>query len=521
MRFKTDFLVIGSGVAGLSYALKVADHGKVTIVAKSSIDNTSTRYAQGGIAAVMYHPDTYEKHIQDTLIAGDFLNNKEIVRITITESTERIEELINWGTKFDKNPDGSYNLGREGGHTESRVLHAKDNTGLEIERALVEQARKHKNITILENHFTVDLITQHHLGKYVTRNDKDIECYGAYIMDTKTHKLKTVLSKVTMLATGGVGSVYESTTNPTISTGDGISMMKRANGVIENMEFIQFHPTAFYYPLEKPAFLITEALRGFGAKLMNHEGEYFMEKYDERKELAPRDIVARAIDTEIKKSGKLFVYLDTPSLDAGELIEHFPTIYSKCLSKGLDITKEKIPVRPTAHYSCGGIKVDEFARSSIKNLYASGECSSTGLHGANRLASNSLLEALVFSHRAFLDSKNKIESISFKDEVPDWNDEGMMLNEEMILITQSLKEVQSIMSHYVGIVRSNLRLQRAMDRLKLIYQETEDLYNKSILNVELCELRNIINVAYLIIKMAMERKESIGLHYSIDYPKKD
>ena len=519
MRQKTDFLVIGTGVAGLSYALKVAEYGQVILVAKSSIDEGSTKLAQGGIAAVMYHPDSYEKHIKDTLIAGDNLSDPEVVRITITESTERVKELVEWGTRFDKKPDGSFKLGREGGHSENRVLHRKDQTGKEIERALVAQVKSHKNITVLEHHFAVDLITQHHLGKNITRKDI-IKCYGAYLMDTKRGGIKTVLSKIVLLATGGVGNVYETTTNPVVATGDGIAMTYRARGIIENMEFIQFHPTALYNPTEKPAFLITEALRGFGARLKNHKGEYFMEKYDSRKDLAPRDIVARAIDLEMKNSGKYFVWLDTTFLKKAELIENFPGVYAKCLSIGIDITREMIPVRPAAHYSCGGIKVDKNARTSIENLYATGEAASTGLHGANRLASNSLLEALVFSHRAYIDGIQLFRSVDYEDRIPDWNDDGTVLNEEMILITQSLKEVQSIMSNYVGIVRSDLRLNRASDRLKLIYQETEDLFDVSVLNTELCELRNIINVAYLIIKMALNRKENRGLHYSIDYEKK-
>ena len=518
MRQKTDFLVIGTGVAGLSYALKVAEYGQVILVAKSSIDEGSTKLAQGGIAAVMYHPDSYEKHIKDTLIAGDNLSDPEVVRITITESTERVKELVEWGTRFDKKPDGSFKLGREGGHSENRVLHRKDQTGKEIERALVAQVKAHKNITVLENHFAVDLITQHHLGKNITRDDT-IKCFGAYLMDTKNGGIKTVLSKITLLATGGVGNVYETTTNPVVATGDGIAMTYRAKGIIENMEFIQFHPTALYNPTEKPAFLITEALRGFGARLKNHKGEYFMERYDSRKDLAPRDIVARAIDLEMKNSGKYFVWLDTTFLKKAELIENFPGVYAKCLSIGIDITREMIPIRPAAHYSCGGIKVDKNARTSIENLYATGEAASTGLHGANRLASNSLLEALVFSHRAYLDGVIRVASVKYEEQIPDWNDEGTVLNEEMILITQSLKEVQSIMSNYVGIVRSDLRLNRAIDRLKLIYQETEDLFDVSVLNTELCELRNIINVAYLIIKMALNRKENRGLHYSIDYVK--
>ncbi len=518
MRKTVDFLVIGSGIAGLSYALKVADAGRVCIVTKSQADETATKYAQGGIAAVMYTPDTYEKHIRDTIVAGDDLSNPEIVRIAITESTERVKELVEWGVEFDKASSGRYDLHKEGGHSEFRVLHYKDKTGAEIERALLHSVKKHPNIEILENHFTVDLITQHHLGLDVNRRTPDITCYGAYVLNPDTREIHTILSRITLLATGGAGMVYGNTTNPHIATGDGIAMVHRAKGAVENMEFIQFHPTTLYHPGEKPSFLITEALRGFGAILKDSRENEFMQKYDPRGSLAPRDIVARAIDNEMKISGDDYVYLDCRHLDENELIKHFPTIYAKCLSIGINITREMIPVVPGAHYICGGIKVDEYARSSIRNLYATGECASTGLHGANRLASNSLLESAVFSHRAALDSVKKVNDIPVREEVPDWNAEGMILNEEMVLITQSLKEVQSIMTSYVGIVRSNLRLQRAQERLAIIYRETEDLYNKSILSVSLCELRNVINVGYLIIKMAMARKESRGLHYSIDYP---
>lgn len=513
-----DFLVIGSGIAGLSYALKVADKGKVCIVTKAIADETATKYAQGGIAAVMYTPDTYEKHILDTVNAGDDLCNPEIVRIAITESTERVKELVDWGVEFDKKKSGLYDLHKEGGHSEFRVLHHKDQTGAEIERALLDKVKHHPNIDILENHFTIDIITQHHLGMDVNRRTPDLTCYGAYVMNPDTREILTLLSRITLMATGGAGMVYSNTTNPEIATGDGIAMVHRAKGTVENMEFIQFHPTTLYNPNEKPSFLITEALRGFGAIIKTRDGEEFMQKYDPRASLAPRDIVARAIDNEMKVTGDDFVCLDCRHLDENELIKHFPTIYAKCLSIGINITKEMIPVVPGAHYICGGIKVDDYARSSINSLYATGECASTGLHGANRLASNSLLESAVFSHRAALDSLEKIDSIQFRDDVPDWNAEGMILNEEMVLITQSLKEVQSIMTSYVGIVRSNLRLQRAKERLELIFRETEELYNKSILTNKLCELRNIINVGYLIIKMASARKESRGLHYSIDYP---
>jgi len=519
MKMKYDFLVIGTGIAGLSYALKVAEAGSVCIVSKSEAKETATRYAQGGIAAVMYTPDTYEKHIQDTKTAGDDLNDMNIVRITITESTDRIKDLIEWGVVFDKTASGKFDLGREGGHSERRVLHHKDSTGMEIQNALLQQAKNHPNIHLLENHFAVEIITQHHLGEKVTRRRNDIECYGAYVLNINTNVVDAILAKVTMLATGGIGNVYSSTTNPPVATGDGIAMVYRAKGIVENMEFIQFHPTALYNPSEKPNFLITEALRGFGAVLKTSKEVEFMQKYDQRESLAPRDIVARAIDTEMKISGEDHVFLDCRHLNKKELIDHFPTVYAKCLSIGIDITNTMIPVVPAAHYVCGGVKVDEYARSSIKHLYASGECASTGLHGANRLASNSLLESLVFSHRAALDAKKITHDIPFNDQIPDWNYEGTVMNEEMVLIIQSIKDLQTLMSSYVGIVRSNLRLKRAMDRLEILFNETEELFKKSILSQEICELRNLINVAYLIIKMATNRKESRGLHYSLDYPR--
>ena len=518
MKKKVDFLVIGSGIAGLSFALKVAKHGKVAIVTKSKAEEGSTNYAQGGIAAVMYQPDSYEKHIKDTLIAGAGLCDEEIVRLTISESTERIKELIKWGTHFDKNKSGKYDLAKEGGHSEYRVLHSKDRTGSEIEKALLNQVHKHKNITLLENHFAVDIITQHHLGIEVNRRTPDISCYGAYVLNPQTNTIDTYLSKFTLISSGGIGNVYSNTTNPPVATGDGIAMVYRAKGKTEHMEFVQFHPTALYNPQERPSFLITEALRGFGGILKTRQGQEFMQKYDSRLSLAPRDIVARAIDNEMKISGDEHVYLDCRHLNKNELIQHFPTIYAKCLSIGIDITKEMIPVVPAAHYSCGGIKIDKDGKSSIHNLYASGECACTGLHGANRLASNSLLESVVFSHRAAMDAISNIDCTAFVENIPEWNAEGTVLNEEMILITQTTKELREIMSNYVGIVRSNLRLKRAMDRLQILYRENEALYSKSVLSVEICELRNMINVAYQIIKMATERKESRGLHYSLDYP---
>ncbi|MDA3954088.1 MAG: L-aspartate oxidase [Bacteroidales bacterium] len=517
---ETDFLVIGSGIAGLSFALKVADVGKVILINKTTIDESNTKYAQGGIAAVTYEPDNLKKHIEDTLIAGDGLCDKEIVEMVVSEAPAQIKQLIEWGVKFDQNEKGEYNLGKEGGHSENRVLHHKDNTGEEIQNSLVNRVKNHKNIEELENHFAVDIITQHHLGKLVKRSHNNTECYGAYVLDLKTDRVNTFLSKMTIIATGGTGNLYDTTTNPKIATGDGIAMVYRAKGIIENMEFIQFHPTSLYNPGEKPSFLITEALRGFGAILKTTDGKKFMNKYDKRGSLAPRDIVARAIDQEMKITGNDYVHLDCSHLDAVKLKNHFPNIYEKCLSLNIDITKDPIPVVPAAHYMCGGVKVDENGASTINKLYAIGEISSTGLHGANRLASNSLSEAIVYANRAAEDSVKRLNQITINKDIPEWDSHETTYPEEMIMITQNYKEVQQIMSNYVGIVRSNLRLERALRRLEIIYKETEELYEKSILSQQLCELRNLINVGYLILKMAQNLHESRGLHYSIDYPKK-
>lgn len=520
MQQKVDFLIIGSGIAGLSYALKVAEHGSVYMITKANEDESNTKYAQGGIAAVMYSPDSYEKHIKDTLIAGDGICDEEIVRMVITESTERINELINWGAQFDKTKSGEFDLAKEGGHSEHRILHHKDNTGFEIERALLSKVHSHKNITILDHHFAIDIITQHHLGKEVNSRTPNIECYGAYVLNLKSNKIETILAKTTLMATGGAGQVYSTTTNPTIATGDGVAMVYRAKGRVEGMEFYQFHPTSLYNPGESPSFLISEAVRGFGAVLKTIDGKEFMQKYDERKSLAPRDIVARAIDNEMKTRGDDFVFLDCTHLEKESFINHFPNIYNKCLSLGIDITKDCIPVVPAAHYMCGGIHVNKNGRSNINNLYAIGECSSTGLHGANRLASNSLLEAIVYAHRAAVDSIELTKQKTFCENIPNWNAEGTAYPEEMVLLIQSLREVQAIMTNYVGIVRSDIRLQRAFDRLEILYKENETLYLKTTISPKLCELRNLINVAYIIIKHARARKESIGLHYNINYPKK-
>jgi L-aspartate oxidase len=520
---QTDFLVIGSGIAGITYAIKVAKEfpeKKVLIITKAQADETNTKYAQGGIAGVMdFENDSFEKHIEDTLIAGDGLCNPRVVDIVVKEGVDRIAEIITWGAQFDRERDGDYKLGKEGGHSESRILHHKDVTGKEMERALLEEISLFPNITIIKHCFVLDLITQHHLGSLVTKATPDVECYGVYVLNRQSNQIEKILARITLLATGGNGQVYRTTTNPLIATGDGVAMLYRAKGRIENMEFIQFHPTALYEPgVGGQAFLITEAVRGDGGILRNKNGDAFMEKYDARKDLAPRDIVARAIDSEMKIAGTEHVYLDVTHIAKEKFVEHFPTIYEKCISIGIDVTKQFIPVSPAAHYSCGGIKTDEWGRTSIRNLYACGECASTGLHGANRLASNSLLEAMVFAHRCASDASTKINGIKFRESIPDWNSEGTSEPKEMILITQSLKELQLLMSDYVGIVRTNVRLARAMKRLDLLWEETEVLYQTTTLSPQLCELRNMITVGYLIVKCAQLRKESRGLHFNTDYP---
>ncbi|MCH5310444.1 MAG: L-aspartate oxidase [Prevotella sp.] len=522
MVYKYDFLIIGGGVAGMSYALKVAraKKGKICLICKTTLDEANTTRAQGGVASVTNMlVDNFDKHIEDTMVAGDYISDPKAVELVVKNGPEQIKELVNWGVNFDRKEDGSYDLHREGGHSEFRILHHADDTGAEIQRGLMNAVRSCPDIEIKENHFAVEIITQHHLGARVTRRTPYKNCYGAYILNPETEKVDTYLSKVTVMCTGGCGAIYMTTSNPVIATGDGEAMVYRAKGTVADMEFVQFHPTVLHNPEEThPAYLITEAMRGYGGVLRLPDGSTFMEKYDERLSLAPRDIVARAIDKEMKIHGLDHVCLDVTHKDAEETKHHFPNIYQKCLSIGIDITKDYIPVRPAAHYMCGGIKVDLNGQSSIDRLYAIGECACTGLHGGNRLASNSLIEAVVYAEAAARHSLEHIDEYDFNEKVPEWNDDGTMTNEEKVLITQSKNEVAQIMSNYVGIVRSDLRLKRAWDRLDMLYEETEALYKRVKPTKDICELRNMINVGYLITRWAIERKECRGLHYTIDYP---
>lgn len=515
---KTDFLIIGSGIAGLTYAIKVAKANpdkSITIITKADKGESNTKYAQGGIAVVLDEHDSFEHHINDTLRAGDYLNDKQVVKRVVEEAPERLQEIIAWGTRFDKNNVGEFDLGKEGGHSSNRILHHKDITGFEIERALLEKIAECRNVHVLTHHFAIDLITDHHLGKVVTRRTENT-CYGTYAFNSKTKEINRVLAKITMLCSGGAGQVYSHTTNPIIATGDGIAMAHRAKAIVKDMEFVQFHPTALFEPGKSPSFLISEAVRGFGAFIRNKKGERFVLKVDERGELASRDIVSKAIDKELKVTGDTHVYLDCTHLEADKFYEHFPNITDYCKKIGIDVRKDFIPIVPAAHYTCGGIDVNMYGETSITNLYAAGECSRSGLHGANRLASNSLLEALVYAHHAAENVNAKINQIQYNDQIPAWNAEGTTEPEELILITHSRKELQTIMSDYVAIVRSDVRLKRALSRLKIHYEETEELYKTTKISPQLCELRNLITIAYLIVTQSMERQENKGAFYNVD-----
>ena len=521
---ETDILVLGSGSAGLFFALQCAKRSKlkILVITKKERSESNTNYAQGGIASVMDAYDSYESHVRDTLIAGAGLCHEDAVRILVEEGPERIRDLMNLGAKFTRDKSGKLHLGKEGGHSASRIVHTRDLTGKEIERSLLDAVSKYPQITLLEDHYAIELLTDHQRTDKNHKKKKSISCYGAYVLSEESGKVEIVHAwKAIMLATGGAGQVYLHTTNPEIATGDGIAMGYRAGAIIANVEFIQFHPTTLYAEGAR-SFLISEAVRGAGGILLNQAGERFMSEYDPiRMELAPRDIVARAIDAELKRSGDQFVLLDISHLSAAKVKKEFPNIYKRCKKFGIDITKEPIPVVPAAHYSCGGLMTDLFGRTNINNLYACGEVSMTGVHGANRLASNSLLESLVFSFRAannLIDALKKHPKKSEKIKLIEWDESGTENAEEWVVIEHDKREVQQIMWDYVGIVRSTYRLKRSERRLKLIVQEIEAYYRKTKVTVPLLELRNIAQTALLIVRSALSRKESRGLHYMTDYP---
>jgi L-aspartate oxidase len=514
MEFKTDFLILGSGIAGLSLAIKASTLGSVAIVTKKEKSESNTNYAQGGIAAVTDQTDSFDEHIQDTLICGGGLCKKDVVEFIVKEAPPRIQELIEWGVNFTKSevPPHLYDLGQEGGHHHRRVLHAKDLTGREIERALHEKVAALKNVHIYENHIGIDLIIQKDAEGHT------INCLGAYVLDINNDKIHTYRAKYTILSTGGAGKVYLITTNPDIATGDGIAMAFRAGAHVANMEFIQFHPTCLFHP-EAKAFLISEAVRGEGGILKLQNGETFMEKYHPMKSLAPRDIVAKAIDNELKQTGNEYVLLDITHHDRDFLINRFPNIYNKCLEYGIDMALQPIPIAPAAHYICGGVAVDHYGQTSIANLFACGEVSCTGLHGANRLASNSLLEAVVYSHRVFEEISRNFNKTKYSDAyIAPWDPSGTTESDDSVVVTNNWDEIRRCMWNYVGIVRSDKRLARAARRIELIRKEIDEYYWNFKVTKDLIELRNITTVAQLIVRSASLRKESRGLHYNIDYP---
>ena len=513
-----DILVIGSGGAGLSLALRLADQAQILVLSKVSLISGSTYHAQGGISAVLDANDSIESHIKDTLISGAGLCDPETVRITVSQGKKNIEWLKNQGVQFteQQSKDGkkSFHLNREGGHSHRRIVHTADATGKAVSQTLIEQAQAHPNITLLENHNVIDLIINHQ----PEASKRHVQ--GAYVLNTLTNKVKSIAAKIVVLATGGASKVYLYSTNPHISTGDGIALAWRAGCRVSNMEFMQFHPTCLYHPKER-SFLISEAVRGEGGKLILPDGSEFMHHYDPQKELASRDIVARAIDNEIKKHGIDCVYLDISHKPAEFVRQHFPTIYKQCLSLGIDITKQPIPVVPAAHYTCGGVLTDHDAVTDIPGLYAIGEVACTGLHGANRMASNSLLECLVFAERAADDISKKIAELSEPDPVPDWDDSQVSDSDEEVVVSHNWDELRHFMWDYVGIVRTNKRLNRAMHRLEILKQEIAEYYGDFRVTSDLLELRNLVIVAELIIRSAQQRKESRGLHYTQDYPETD
>ena len=529
MEYRFDFLVIGSGIAGLSFALKAASLGEVAIVTKKDKLETSTNYAQGGIASALGPDDSFELHVQDTLASGDGLCNQEVVEMVVRSAPERIRELVEWGVEFNRRGDGpfEFDFGREGGHSRNRILHAQDMTGQAIEKALVRAAELHPRIHIFENHFALDLVVEYEgirIGDRAIK--KGNRCWGAYVLNVPSGQVDLFLAHTTLLCTGGAGKVYLYTSNPDVATGDGLAMAYRAGAVLANLEFVQFHPTCLYHPQAKN-FLISEALRGEGGRLIDKHGHPFMHKYHPLGDLAFRDVVARAIDTEMKKSGDDCVFLDITHRGKDFIVKRFPNIYEKCLSLGIDISKTPIPVVPAAHYMCGGIKTDIWGRSSIEKLYAIGECSCTGLHGANRLASNSLLEAVVFAHRAYLNVKEHIEEWR-KNSFPSISSHDCPYSalennqqSEMVFIAHNWDIIRKIMWNYVGIVRRDSRLKLAQNHIAQIRQEIREHLPHIPLNTDAMELRNLALVAELIVSCAVTRKESRGLHYNVDHPSKD
>lgn len=518
MKITTDFLVIGTGIAGLTYALKVADHGSVSLVTKRDIDISATQLAQGGIATVFSEEDSFSEHAQDTMVAGAFLSNPVIVDLVVQSGPQAVRDLIDWGVQFSRKEDNQYDLTREGGHSHRRILHAKDATGREIERALVEAAMKHPNITLYQHHIAVDLITEAKTRQVSLEKNR---CLGAYILDKKNNEVIAFGAQFTVLATGGAGKVYLYTCNPDIATGDGVAIGWRAGADVANMEFMQFHPTTLYHPHAK-SFLISEAVRGEGAILKRADGYAFMPDYHPLKDLAPRDIVARAIDSEMKKSGDDSVFLDITHKGPAFIKDHFPMIYETCLGFGIDMTRQPIPVVPATHYLCGGLQTDQEGETNIQNLFAIGEVACTGLHGANRLASNSLLEGVVFAKRAAKISLSRLgqEHPPTPPVIP-WDCGNATDSDEEVIVAHNWDEIRRCMWNYVGIVRSNKRLQRAMNRIELIQKEIDEYYWDFLLTSDLIELRNITTVAKLIVQSALSRHESRGLHYTIDYPEKD
>ena len=522
---RTDFLVIGSGIAGLSYALKAARFGKVTIVTKKQIQKTNTALAQGGIAAVFSETDSFDLHLQDTLDAGDGLCNPEVTKMVVENGPERIRELVHQGAVFNKSGEGEFEfaLGKEGGHSAKRIVYAHDLTGKEIEDTLVENVKHHENIQILEDHIAINLITfQSSIRSGLVVTQRENICCGAYVLDNATGKVETFYAGITLLATGGASKVYLYTSNPDIATGDGIAMAYRAGASVANLEFVQFHPTCLFHP-EAKNFLISEAVRGEGAVLIDENNRRFMVDYTPDKELACRDVVARAIDNELKKTGAESVFLDISHKNADFIKDRFPNIYAKCLHYGIDMTKDPIPVVPAAHYMCGGVATDLNGKTDVQRLYAVGETACTGLHGANRLASNSLLEALVYSHRAFKASVEEFKAIGNKITVTlePWDETNTTDSDEAIVVSHNWDEIRRLMWNYVGIVRSDKRLERALRRIQNIREEINDYYWDFKVTADLIELRNLATVAELIIQSALLRKESRGLHYHIGYPEKD